>query len=97
MYVSPEMVVVPVVFFIPASVVFARMWFKHKEKMAELQGPRDARNPELESRLARIEQAVDAMAIEMERVGEGQRFLTKVLSDPNATPRVGPGSSAPER
>ncbi|MEX2152841.1 MAG: hypothetical protein WD825_05830 [Gemmatimonadaceae bacterium] len=33
--------------------------------------------------LKRVEQAVDAMAIELERVGEGQRFLTKVLTDPS--------------
>jgi hypothetical protein len=31
------------------------------------------------SRLARLEQAVDSIAIEIERVSEGQRFLTKVL------------------
>jgi hypothetical protein len=31
------------------------------------------------SRLARLEQAVDSIAIEVERVSEGQRFLTKVL------------------
>jgi len=32
--------------------------------------------------LKRVEQAVDAIAIELERVGEGQRFLTRVLADP---------------
>jgi hypothetical protein len=32
--------------------------------------------------LNRVEQAVDAIAIELERVGEGQRFLTKMLSEP---------------
>jgi hypothetical protein len=32
--------------------------------------------------LKRVERAVEAIAIEMERVGEGQRFLTKVLGDP---------------
>ena len=32
--------------------------------------------------LKRVEQQVDAIAIEMERVGEGQRFLTKVLGNP---------------
>jgi flagellar biosynthesis GTPase FlhF len=31
-------------------------------------------------RLQRIEQAVDAMAIEIERISEGQRFTTKLLS-----------------
>ena len=35
----------------------------------------------MDDRLARIEQAVDAMAIEVERISEGQRFTTKLLSD----------------
>lgn len=36
-----------------------------------------------EARLARIEQAVDAIALEVERISEGQRFTTKLLSDHN--------------
>jgi hypothetical protein len=35
---------------------------------------------ELTDRLTNIEQAVDAVAIEVERVGEGQRFMTRALS-----------------
>ena len=31
-------------------------------------------------RLQRIEQAVDAMAIEIERISEGQRFTTRLLA-----------------
>ena len=31
-------------------------------------------------RLARLEQAIDAMAIEVERISEGQRFVTRVLA-----------------
>jgi hypothetical protein len=34
-----------------------------------------------EARLARIEQAVDAIAIEVERISEAQRFTTKLLSE----------------
>lgn len=37
-------------------------------------------------RLERIEQAVEAIAIEVERVSEGQRFVTKLLSDTSRTP-----------
>jgi hypothetical protein len=36
---------------------------------------------EVSARLERIEQAVDAVAIEVERISEGQRFTTKLLSD----------------
>ena len=42
----------------------------------------------IESRLARIEQAVDAIAVEAERISEGQRFTTKLLSE--RTPTRGP-------
>lgn len=35
----------------------------------------------IEERLTRIEQAVDAVAVEVERISEGQRFTTKLLSE----------------
>lgn len=34
------------------------------------------------ARLARLEQAVDAIAVEVERVSEGQRFVTRLLAGP---------------
>ena len=42
----------------------------------------------IEARLQRIEQAVDAIALEAERIAEGQRFTTKLLSE-----RAGTGSA----
>ena len=76
---NPEVIIVPVVFAIPAIVLLARMSFRHKEKMASLRaGPERS---DLEDRLERIEQAVDTIAIEMERIGEGQRFVTKLLAE----------------
>lgn len=40
-------------------------------------------------RLERMQQSIDAMAIEIERISEGQRFVTKVLAEraPTALPR----------
>ena len=35
---------------------------------------------ELTGRLAQLERSVDAVAIEVERIGEGQRFVTRVLT-----------------
>ena len=75
-----EIIVVPAVIGIPAIVMVVRMAFAHKEKMASLQSD-GARSFELEGRLERIEQAVDAIAVEMERIGEGQRFVTKLLAE----------------
>ena|SRR5579872_6255472 len=34
-----------------------------------------------EARIDQLEQSIDAVALELERVGEGQRFLTKILRD----------------
>ena len=36
---------------------------------------------DLMERLERIERAVDTTALEVERIGEGQRFLTRALGD----------------
>ena len=38
-------------------------------------------SPDTDHRLERIEHAIDAMAVEVERIAEGQRFVTKLLSD----------------
>lgn len=43
---------------------------------------------EIEGRLGRIEQAIDAMAIEVERISEGQRFTTKLLAERAADPNA---------
>ena len=43
---------------------------------------------EVMTRLERIEQAVDAVAIEVERISEGQRFTTKLLSERTTGDRV---------
>jgi hypothetical protein len=48
--------------------------------------------PDVTARLERMEQAIDSIAIEVERISEGQRFTTKLLSE-----RVKPGENLPER
>ncbi len=45
-------------------------------------------------RLDRLENAVDAIAIEIERISEGQRFVTKVMTE-RPTPRAN-SAPAPE-
>jgi hypothetical protein len=37
--------------------------------------------PELNARLAQMQQAIDAIAVEVERISEGQRFTTKLLAE----------------
>jgi hypothetical protein len=45
----------------------------------------ESKNPrlptEVTDRLERMEQALDSVAIEVERISEGQRFTTKLLSE----------------
>jgi hypothetical protein len=42
---------------------------------------RTGSDPELMARIARIEQIVESTSIEIERITEGQRFTTKLLSE----------------
>jgi hypothetical protein len=57
-----------------------------------------------DDREQRLEQAIDAIAVELERVGEGQRFVTKLLaergleldrSSPSRPPTSVPASRVP--
>lgn len=36
---------------------------------------------QIEARLTRMEQAIDSVAVEVERISEGQRFTTKLLAE----------------
>jgi hypothetical protein len=61
----------------------------------------DARNPripeEVASRLERMEQAIDSIAVEVERISEGQRFTTKLLSEGRSAAGQLPSGSARDR
>lgn len=77
-----EVVVIPVTFGIPAAVVLAFRWFRHREHMATLGAPPAPEHARaVEARLARLEQAVESVAIEVERVTEGQRFIARLLTE----------------
>jgi hypothetical protein len=51
--------------------------------------------PELTDRLSRLEQAVDAVAVELERVGEGQRYVTRVFTEQQGQRALGEGAAEP--
>jgi hypothetical protein len=64
----------------------------------------EAKNPrvpmEVTGRLERIEQSLEAVAIEVERISEGQRFTTRLLSEgraPAGAPQIPASSSAQNR
>ena len=61
--------------------VGAYFFGKSKGQHASLSAGRD---PELMAQMARVEQIVEATAVEIERISEGQRFTTKLLSEKKA-------------
>jgi hypothetical protein len=48
-----------------------------------------------EDRMARLEQAVESIALEVERISEGQRFTTKLLAERGSADRL-PVAQSPE-
>jgi hypothetical protein len=76
----------------PLAFGFARaLW-----KRAARPGPPPAVFTETAQRLERLEASVDAIAIEIERISEGQRFVTKLLSEKQPAPLLGAGQHTPE-
>ncbi|MEP6781980.1 MAG: hypothetical protein ABJC26_18925 [Gemmatimonadaceae bacterium] len=78
---SDDMIPIVVVFTIfvlcPIALSFSRMLWKRGSRP---QAPLANRDSDL--RMERVEQAVDAIAVEIERISEGQRFVTQLLSKP---------------
>jgi hypothetical protein len=81
--IEPQVIVASVGTVGVVVMTLVRMTFKHREKMASL-ATNPSTNPALEGRLARIEDAVETIAVEIERMGEAQRFVTKLLADRTA-------------
>jgi cation transport regulator ChaC len=79
-------VAIPLLVVIAGSVGVVFRFLQHRERMAELKSRTGQLGGGTE-RLERLEQAVEAIAIEMERVGEGQRYLTRVLENRPTPPR----------
>lgn len=82
--IGPE-VAVPLGFFASAVIVFTSV-LRYKERSRSHTLGAAPMAGELMSRLDRMEQAIDAIAVEVERISEGQRFTTKLLSDRGPAP-----------
>jgi hypothetical protein len=90
-------ILVPITFFITVGAVaigFPLARAKARALERESQMPRIP--PEVQQRLERMEQALDAIAVEVERVSEGQRFTTKLLADRLKDPTALPSGRAPD-
>jgi hypothetical protein len=64
----------------PIAIGFGR-WLWRQSSGPRAPGTSPSTSPDTTQRLQRIEHAVDAIAIEVERVSENQRFLTRVLTE----------------
>lgn len=76
----------------PLATGFARTLWKRSSKPALPPGVFN----EATQRLERLEGAVDAIAVEIERISEGQRFVTKLLSENQPAPMLGAGQRSGE-
>ena len=76
----------------PLAIGFSRTLFKRASKPA----PPPMVLNDMAQRLERVEGAVDTIALEIERISEGQRFVTKLLSDNQPAPMLGAGQRSAE-
>jgi hypothetical protein len=73
----------------PLSIAFARrIWRRSAAVVTSL--PR-----EFADRMSRMEQTVEATAVEVERIGEGQRFLTRLFTEGEGGKALGVGAAQP--
>ena len=78
-----------VIVLLPLSIALARrVWRRSAAVVTSF--PR-----ELVDRLSRMEQAVEATAVEVERIGEGQRFLTRLFTEGEGARAIGAGAAQP--
>ncbi|MEO5580429.1 MAG: hypothetical protein ABIR58_07195 [Gemmatimonadaceae bacterium] len=81
---GPEMAAVfmPLGFFaMVVAVVVGRPMVQALAKRVENESKRAPIPTEVMSRLERMEQSIDSIAVEVERISEGQRFTTRLLSE----------------
>jgi hypothetical protein len=78
-----------VVVFFPLSIAMARrIWRRSAAAVTAIPG-------ELLERLRAIEQSTEAIAVEVERIGEGQRFMSRLFSERGDARALGEGAAQP--
>jgi hypothetical protein len=85
--VIPTVSIVSLTLLLPLAIGWAR-------RISRRAPPAPAVPSEVSTRLERIEQAIDAIAIEVERVSEGQRYVTKIMAERPASAASNAGSPA---
>jgi hypothetical protein len=78
-----------VIVLLPLSIAMARrIWRRGVATITSLPA-------ELTERLTRLEQGVDAVAVEVERIGEGQRYMARMSAGEGAARVIGAGAAEP--
>jgi hypothetical protein len=72
-----------------AVLTLAALWFRRRKGVPEL--PRDVMQ-RIDLRLTEMQQSLDAVALEVERISEGQRFTTKLLAERGIAAGEGPNA-----
>ncbi len=90
-----EEIVVPVMFFLTVVVLalgipLVRAYIRQKDRTAVA----TPLTPELAARLDRLESTIETVAIEVERMAEGQRFTTRLLAEGAVQPLNQPARDA---
>jgi hypothetical protein len=78
-----------IIVLLPLSIAMARrIWRRGVATITKLPA-------ELAERLTRIEQGMDAVAMEVERNGEGQRYMSRLFAEDGSMRAIGAGAAEP--
>jgi len=78
---------------VPVLLVYMGMRWRRRGRRRDAT---DVSSSQHDARMERLEQAVDAIAIEVERVGESQRYQAKMLAEANLVPALGAAQRSAE-
>ena len=79
------------------SVAFAVAWARTRERALRAELTRQRLPQDTDARFDRLQQAVEAMAVEVERISEAQRFTAKLLAERTPPAVAAERPRAPER
>lgn len=68
------------------AIGFAGAWMRTRERALRAELSNGKQSGDADARLDRLQQSVDAIAVEVERISEGQRFTAKLLAERAAVP-----------
>lgn len=86
----PILIVFTIFVLCPVAIAWARAIWKRTS------APRVVVDRESTQRLERMEQAMEAIAVEIERVSEGQRFVTRLMAEGRSGAPIGAGEPGVE-